>query len=151
MLQTEQKKGPQDFRPYHYLEGEDLSVGGEGMKEYYDNILPKRFNAVAQKHDKTAKVKYTDVMLPPSGKRGSNNPPMQAPGLDITPQMRDSILSGQEAYARGGDVMHTRKVPKPHTPVVGERQHKPSHPAMMIPGVHIIERIHGVPFFMGKK
>jgi len=136
---------------FHSLSGQDLAVGGKGMKEYYDNMLPRRLQEVAKKHDKNAKVAYTDILLPPSGRNGSNDPPIQAPGMDITPQMRDSILKGQEAYARGGDVMHTRKVPKPHTPVVGEKQYKPHHPAMMIPGVHIIEGIHGVPFFMGKK
>ena len=53
--------------------------------------------------------------------------------------------------ARGGDVMHTRKVPKPHTPVVGEKEHKSRHPAMMIPGIHVIGAIHGIPTFTGKK
>lgn len=57
----------------------------------------------------------------------------------------------QISFARGGDVMHTRKVPKPHTPVVGERPHKSRHPAMMIPGIHVIEGIHGIPYFTGKK
>lgn len=124
----------------HQLETEDLSVGGEGMKEYYDNILPKRLQAVAQKHDKTAQLGYHDVQQ--VGK---------LPGMDMTPQMRDSILKGQEAYARGGDVMHTRKVPKPHAPVVGEREHKSRHPAMMIPGIHVVGAIHGIPTFTGKK
>lgn len=63
-----------------------------------------------------------------------------------------SVISQlRRGFARGGDVMHTRKVPKPHTPVVGERQHKSHHPAMMIPGVHVIGAIHGIPYFTGKK
>lgn len=89
----------------HQLETSDLTIGGEGMKEYYDKILPNRLQSVAKKHDKNAKVGYTDVMLPPSGKRGTNNPPIQAPGLDITPQMRESILKGQGAFQRGGRTM----------------------------------------------
>ena len=89
---------------FHSLSGQDLAVGGKGMKEYYDDILPKRLQKLANKHDKTAKVAYTDILLPPSGRNGSNDPPISAPGLDITPQMRESILRGQGAYKKGGRV-----------------------------------------------
>jgi hypothetical protein len=99
----------QEFKADVYS-GDNLEVGGEGMKEYYDKILPKRLQEVAKRHDKSAKVGYTDVMLPPSGKRGSNNPPIQAPGLDITPQMRESILRGQGAFAEGGRTMGNNAV-----------------------------------------
>jgi len=33
---------------------------------------------------------------------GTNNPPIAAPGIDITPQMRESIMRGQKAFKRGG-------------------------------------------------
>ena len=41
---------------YHELEGDGLKVGGAGMRGYYDNILPKRLQALAQQHDPQAKV-----------------------------------------------------------------------------------------------
>jgi len=72
------------------------------MKEYYDKIVPNQLKKIAKQHDPNAKVGYTDVMLPPSGKRGSNNPPIAAPGIDITPQMREAIMRGQKAFKRGG-------------------------------------------------
>lgn len=40
----------------HSLSGLDLKVGGAGMRGYYDNILPKRLQALAQQHDPQAKV-----------------------------------------------------------------------------------------------
>ena len=86
----------------HRLEGQELSVGGEGMKSYYDSIVPKQLQKVTKQYDPNAKVGYTDVMLPPSGKAGTNNPPIQAPGIDITPQMREAIMRGQKAFKRGG-------------------------------------------------
>jgi hypothetical protein len=87
------------------LVGQDLSVGGEGMKSYYDSIVPKQLQKITKQYDPSAKVGYTDVMLPPSGKAGTNNPPIAAPGIDITPQMRDTIMRGQKAFKQGGVIM----------------------------------------------
>lgn len=67
------------------------------------------------------------------------------------PDITKAVGGEVDDYARGGDVMHTRKVPKPHTPVVGERQHQSRHPASMIPGIHVVGAIHGIPYFTGKK
>ncbi len=91
-----------DFR---VLSGQDLEMGGEGMKGYYDKIVPKRLQELIKKHDPSARVGYTDVMLPPKGGAGHNNPPFEAPGITITPAMRESILRGQSAHARGGEVI----------------------------------------------
>jgi hypothetical protein len=122
---------PNSYDGSHRLKGEDLSFGGEGMKGYYDNIVPKRLQAIAKKHDKNAKVGYTDIMLPAARRKGSNNPPIQAPGIDITPEMRESILRGQSAYKRGGTVSKR-------------------HPALSIAGTHIREEEHGQPIFTGR-
>lgn len=46
---------------FHSLSGQDLSVGGEGMKGYYDSIVPKRLQNLAKKHDKDAKVGYHNI------------------------------------------------------------------------------------------
>lgn len=115
----------------HVLEAPDLVFGGEGMKGYYDKIVPKSLQELVKKHDPEAKVGYTDVMLPPKGGAGHNNPPFAAPGIDITPKMRESILKGQPAFKRGGAI--------------------PLHPALNIPGVHIRTAEAGEPFFHGEK
>ena len=116
---------------YNVLSGLDLETGGEGMKGYYDKIVPKRLQELVKKHDPDAKVGYTDVMLPPKGGAGHNNPPFEAPGITITPKMRESILRGQPAFKRGGAI--------------------PLHPALNIPGVHIRTAEAGEPFFHGDK
>ena len=121
----------------HQLETSDLTIGGEGMKEYYDKILPNRLQSVAKKHDKNARLSYSD--LPLSNKKmsyqdilsqaGMTSDQWQAltsqerskklsdvggamsfPSLDITPQMRESILKGQGAFQRGGRTMGNNAV-----------------------------------------
>lgn len=111
------------------LSGLDLSVGGEGMKGYYDSIVPKRLQNLAKKYDKNAKLGYTETHH-----RGQvSNAPMSytLPSLDITPAMRESILRGQSAYQRGGTVSK-------------------KHPALSIAGTHIREEEHGEPIFAGR-
>lgn len=101
LLSTE----PSKLSGIHNLETEGLTFGGEGMKAYYDKMVPKRLQELARRHDKGAKVGKTDVLLPPeAGERGSNNPPIETMGITITPQMRESILRGQPHMAEGGPV-----------------------------------------------
>jgi hypothetical protein len=47
------------LKKYNY-EGNDLKVGGEGMKSFYDKILPSTASKLLKKFDKTAKVEVTD-------------------------------------------------------------------------------------------
>ena len=47
--------------PYeNIVEGEDLQVGGEGMKTFYNSILPKVAKAEAKRFDKSAKIEVID-------------------------------------------------------------------------------------------
>jgi hypothetical protein len=78
------------------IKGINLNVGGRGMYEYYDKILPRRLLALAQEHDPEAKIQ------PTSNTTGKLN---KFPSLDITPRMRQSILKrGFRMFARGGAV-----------------------------------------------
>lgn len=115
----------------HTLSGQDLKVGGEGMKGYYDSIVPKRLQNLAKKHDKDARIGYSDLPLQNkkmsyqdilknagmtseewqaltpqerSKKLSEVGGGMSFPSLTITPAMRESILRGQSAYQRGGAV-----------------------------------------------
>lgn len=71
---------------------DDLRVGGEGMKGFYDQILPKFLDKYAKKWD---------------GKVGKTN--IQADGdsvavqyIDVTPKMKESVLTkGQPLFAIG--------------------------------------------------
>lgn len=85
------------------LRGLDLKTGGEGMKGFYDNILPKRLAALVKQHDPDAKLGFHEVPIP-TGRNGQATEAHQLPGVEITPRMRESILKGLPAFARGGDV-----------------------------------------------
>ena len=107
------------YRDWRTLSGVDLTVGGEGMKKFYDEILPKRLMKLAKQHDPDAKFSVSTVKHP---KEYSDNgrsdyisdTTTDLPALDITPRMRESILKkgfvaraagGEvEGYAEGGDV-----------------------------------------------
>jgi hypothetical protein len=82
------------------ISGLDLKVGGEGMKGFYDNIMPKRLLTLAREHDPSAKLEKLD------------HPEQEIhefPMLKITPEMRESIKKkGFKAFATGGTAM-----PKP--------------------------------------
>jgi hypothetical protein len=62
----------------HVLEGEDLKVGGEGMKGFYDNMMVKAFN----KEGKKFGVKVEPYNLK-TGKKGE-----QVWSMEIPPEMR---------------------------------------------------------------
>ena len=77
------------------LNNTDLHVGGEGMKKYYDEIVPSRMMALAKMHDPEAKFDT-------SAFRGAERP---FPSLTITPRMRESIKkNGFSQFKRGGAV-----------------------------------------------
>lgn len=61
------------------LVGEDLKVGGEGMKGFYDNMIPKAADKLVKKFDKSVKTKR--------GKIDGHD----AHVLDITKKLKDEI------------------------------------------------------------
>jgi hypothetical protein len=66
-------------------------VEGEGMKGYYDNILPKSVMRLAQQHDPDIKP---GSMPLPEGHTGFSIP--------MTDKLKQGILGGQTAFKRGG-------------------------------------------------
>lgn len=96
------------------LTGVDLQVGGEGMKGFYDKILPDYLNNYGKKYG--AQVNEIDLVTAP----GKSTPQVAAPGIgyfpepviepaqtmkfhsiDITPQMREEIKTkGQPLYGK---------------------------------------------------
>jgi len=102
------------------LSGLDLQVGGEGMKGFYDKILPTYLNELGKPYG--VKVGQMDLSYTPTAKQaqqgaadeallanlGVEVPQAKRPTLhtfDITPQMREAIKSkGLPLYAKGGSV-----------------------------------------------
>ena len=128
----------------HELRG-NIEYGGEGMKGYYDKVVPKSLLALAKQHDPDAKLEMgrlpvqnynistPDIArelgmsieevnaLPHDEKWAAINSvrhSISAPGLTITPRMRESILKkGFKAYARGGEVQGFKDGGDPPDPV----------------------------------
>lgn len=74
------------------VRGVDLDIGGEGMKGFYDDILPKFLNKYGKKWD--AKVGQTEIDA------GGKKEPVSY--IEITPKMRESVLTkGQPMFAVG--------------------------------------------------
>ncbi len=96
------------------VKGVDLDVGGEGMKGFYDDILPKFLDKYAKKWD--AKTGVTDLVIEKAGskyppnirtleggsvKRGSDKT-VPVNYIDVTPKMRESVVTkGQPMFAIG--------------------------------------------------
>ena len=75
------------------LSGLDLQVGGEGMKGFYDKILPDFLNNYGKK--------YGVKVQPHSHQMAGSETPLHS--FDIHPKMREDILSrGQPLYKKGG-------------------------------------------------
>ena len=80
------------------LEGNDLTLGGEGMKSFYDKILPTQLQKLVKKLDPNAKIEMGGHKI--KGKEGE----LGAHVLHITPELRKRILEGLPAFERGGFV-----------------------------------------------
>lgn len=87
----------------HHLRGQDISVGGEGMKNYYDRFVPKRLSKIVSSLDPEAKIEMNAHELP--GKEEDET--VMGHVLHITPKLRAAILKGLPAYKRGGSAPST--------------------------------------------
>lgn len=95
------------------LSGLDLKVGGEGMKGFYDQILPKFLDKYAKKWD--AKTGMTKIRLATDAEDAADSALLQDLGMDgggkatasvqyidVTPKMKESVLTkGQPLFAIG--------------------------------------------------
>jgi hypothetical protein len=83
---------------YHMLQGDDLKMGGEGMKGYYDNIVPKSVMTLAKQHDPAAKPGEPITLK-------SDDGDYQGFHLPMTDTLKNSVLDkGFPAFKRGGSV-----------------------------------------------
>jgi hypothetical protein len=92
------------------LKGVDLQVGGEGMKGFYDTILPKYLDKYGKKWD--AKVGMTKIRLATDAQDTADSKLLKDLGMDeggqaaasvhymdITPKMKESVLTkGQPLF-----------------------------------------------------
>jgi len=83
------------------IKGDDLTIGGEGMKKYYDEIYPKFLEKYGKKWD--AGVGETQITTDYA--RDASGIPAQRPSkepiryIDITPKMKEGVKKGQPLAA----------------------------------------------------
>ena len=76
------------------LDGEDLRIGGEGMKGFYDDILPRFMN----KYGKKWGVKVGEIELPDVERSAR-----KMWSVDVTPEMKESVMQGQPMFFKTPD------------------------------------------------
>jgi hypothetical protein len=83
---------------YHMLTGRDLKMGGEGMRGYYDGIVPKSVMNLARMHD-------PDIQPAEPMAMSQDSQSYQGFHLPMTDKLRQGILDkGYPAMRRGGRV-----------------------------------------------
>ena len=76
-----------------------LRIGGEGMKGFYDQMLPRFMDKYGKKWGvKTGEVKLPNVQA--EGNPSGTVATMWA--VDVTPEMRESVMQGQPMFSAGG-------------------------------------------------
>jgi len=91
------------------LAGDGLNIGGEGMKGFYDTILPKeigkyvkQWGAGVEKAEAVTEPARPDGLVRmPGDTRPTGHPAVTAPiwRVDITPQMRAGVEAGQALFS----------------------------------------------------
>ncbi len=76
---------------YVSLTGKDLAIGGEGMRGFYDQMLPRFMD----KYGKKWGVKTGEVTLDTPGKEVMHS-------VDVTPEMKESVMQGQPLFSLSG-------------------------------------------------
>ena len=80
---------------YGKIEGDGLRIGGEGMKGFYDDILPRFMN----KYGKKWGVSVEDIELPQLNNETGH--PLVVHAVKVTPEMKESVLQGQMMFREG--------------------------------------------------
>jgi hypothetical protein len=109
---------PPDMNFIRSIKGEDITVGGEGMKGFYDKILPDYLNNFGKQYGasvREAPLNYTpsaqrvaqgaqdDALLGQLGVDVPTVAPTQYHMFDITPQLRDEVKNkGLPLYGKTG-------------------------------------------------
>ncbi len=77
------------------MEGEDLRIGGEGMRGFYDDMLPRFVSKYAKKWG----AKVGEVTMP---KLQEGYQTMHS--VDVTEPMRESVMQGQPMFSISGEI-----------------------------------------------
>lgn len=82
----------------YVMEGQELEVGGEGMKAFYDRILPNFMN----KYGKQWGVQVEDIDIPRIMRNGTDDGE-RLHSVRVTGQMKQDVMEGQPMFFRNGE------------------------------------------------
>jgi hypothetical protein len=85
------------LRDWRYFEGDNLKGKGDGMVDFYDNIVPKRLSEIIRKATGEKPQFQTWTIQTADG-------PMEVQGLRLTPEMKAKLQSIKET--EGGYFPH---------------------------------------------
>jgi len=106
-----------DMNNQRVLSGQDLKVGGEGMKAFYDAIVPNAAKGLLKKvgggQVGAVDLKLTGMPWSEYEKYAVDHPyrkknAPRVPGFDITPAMRDKLAAGLPLFSRAPKPRMTR-------------------------------------------
>ncbi|MBQ8051630.1 MAG: hypothetical protein IJ197_08690 [Bacteroidaceae bacterium] len=83
--------------PAKVIDGDGLRIGAEGMKGFYDEILPRFMN----KYGKKWGVKVGEVELEKPFD-ADHDAPLKWHSVDVNPEMKESVMQGQTMFRPGG-------------------------------------------------
>ena len=81
-----------------YLDQNQFVIGGEGMKGFYDQMLPRFMD----KYGKKWGVKTKEVGMPELSE-GNGYRGLDMWGVDVTPEMKESVMQGQPMFFKTPD------------------------------------------------
>ena len=97
------------YNPEFYtIRGVDLSIGGEDRNALYDEMIPRFMN----KYTKKWGTKVGEVTLPNVEKAGRT-----MWSVDVTPEMRESVMQGQPMFREGMGAISDREVSYENDPI----------------------------------
>jgi hypothetical protein len=79
------------------LYGQDLKIGGEGMRAFYDKMLPNEVAKYVKQWG--GKVGSEKIPIGPRGGMYDHTIPASVHSIDITPAMRESVMGGQPMFS----------------------------------------------------
>jgi hypothetical protein len=98
-------QAPADEAGVHALRDADLSFGGEGMKSFYDKMLPDYLNKLGKQYGVEVSPMTIDHVTEAGTKYQVPAPrrTSELHGFEMTPQMREDInTKGQPLYSKIG-------------------------------------------------
>ena len=72
------------------IEGDDLKMGGEGMRAFYDNVVPKALGKLLKKADKSVRLEMREQ--PETGQKQLS--------FEMTPALREKLDEGLPLFSR---------------------------------------------------